>query len=113
MSEGHFAPRRVRAVCAAAAVLAVTGAVWFTTRGTGSPPMAPAGQPVEKGGATYYPMRAADSPPGQVDGYGLAVSAATADAVKRGKTVAVPGPTGGTIEIRPVEPTPPPPGEKK
>jgi hypothetical protein len=116
MNEGRSTSRRVVAAgVAAAVVLGVTGAVWLKARTAASPPppVVEAGPPIQKGGATYVPVRTATSPPGQVDGYGLAVSTATADALKGGKTVVVPGPNGGTIEMRAVEKAPPPPGAKK
>ncbi len=115
--KGSFLTARRRRAAGAAAVLVLgaAGIVWFATRGTGQPAprLIPAGPPVTKGDATYVPVQVPGSPPGKVAGYGLAVSGAAATALKSGKTVVVPGPTGGTIEIRAVEPTPPPPGGRK
>ncbi len=118
MSEQPFFSRRARVLAAAVIVLAaVAGVVGFATRGDKPRPPAviPAGPPVVKSGVTFTPVRSSDSAPGAVDGYTLRLPAEgkTADALKAGKKVVLPGPTGGTIEMKQLEPTPPPPGAKK
>lgn len=116
MNGNRFRSRRVGTVGAVLVVLAVAGGItWYKTRGAAAPPQAvvPAGPPVVKDGVTLTPVRAAGAPAGQVDGYGLGLSADKANALKNGKTVIVPAPGGGTIEVRAVEPTPPTPGGKK
>jgi hypothetical protein len=112
MLSGFWSSRRTWA--AGTAVLVVAGGVvWFATRGAGSPPpkVQAAGPPVVHSGVTFTPVRAGNSPSGRVDGYaiGLPSGGPVGRALASGKTVVIPGPNGGTIEMRQVEPTPPPP----
>jgi hypothetical protein len=116
MSEGRFFARRVLPAVAVVAVLfVIAGVIWSATRRSerAPAPLVPAGPPVVKAGVEFVPLRHADAPPDSVSGYGVRLPAgATADALKAGKTVIVPGPNGGTIEISQAEPTAPPAGKK-
>ena len=118
MSEGHFFSRRARVIGAAVIILAaVAGGVWFTTHGDEPrrPAVIQAGPPVVKSGVGFTPIRKSDPAPGAVDGYTIHLPSEgkTLDALKAGKKVILAGPTGGKIEIKQLEPTPPPPREKK
>lgn len=116
MNGGRSRSRRAGVLGAVVLILSAAGGItWYKTRGAVNPPPAvvPAGPPVVKDGVTFTPVRAPDSPAGQVDGYGVGLSTDRANALKNGKTVIVPAPGGGTIEIRQAEPIPPPPGGKK
>lgn len=117
MSDRRFPSRRARTTGAAVVLVLVlvAGGAWYATRGTTPPPppAAPAGPPIVKEGVTYEPVKVPGSPEGKVDGYAPRFSAATSEALKSGKTVVLPAPNGGKIEVRPVEKTPTPPAEKK
>gem|GEM_PF-6635594 len=66
-----------------------------------------------KDGVTYQPVVTGPPEAPEVKGYAPRISGKEAAALKVGRPVTLPGPKGGKIEFRPVEPVPPPPGEKK
>lgn len=116
MSERRW-PRRTLAAGGVVLALLVLAAGWWVVasnaEGQGEP-LVPVGPPIVKGGVEYVPVGRGGPGQGEPEGYAVGIRGGKAEAdLKAGRTVVVPGPKGGSIEIRPIEPTPPPPGEKK